>query len=81
MATTKKTTAKKPVTNLAKDLRTLSVDELNKQLQTARGDLNDMQKSLRANELANPHAVRKQRKLVARIMTVMGEQQATKGAK
>ncbi|MDR1197238.1 MAG: 50S ribosomal protein L29 [Candidatus Nomurabacteria bacterium] len=66
-----KKTTKKTVTNSAADLRKLSVEELQKQLQTARADLLEAQKSLKANELANPHAVTKLRKDVARILTII----------
>lgn len=55
------------------DLRKMSLDELQKALQTGRKDLLEAQKSLKADELANPHAVKKLRKEIARIMTVMTE--------
>jgi ribosomal protein L29 len=71
-----KKTTKKTVTNSVKDLRALSVDELQKQLLTARADLLTAQKSLRANELANPHAVTKLRREVARILTIIKEKDA-----
>ena len=63
----------KTVTNSVADLRTLPIDELAKRLQTARVDLLALKKSLSANELANPYAVKKQRREVARILTVMTE--------
>jgi len=63
----------KTITNSVADLRTLPVDELAKRLQTARADLLALKKSLSANELANPYAVKKQRREVARILTVMTE--------
>ena len=65
--------ADKSVTNSIVDLRKLSVEELQKLLQTARADLIEMQKSLKANELANPRTVRKQRREIARILTVISE--------
>lgn len=66
-----KKSTKKIVTNSAAELKKLSVDELQKQLQTARADLLATQKSLKANELANPHVVTKMRRQIARILTVM----------
>ena len=72
----KKTTVKKTsktVTNSISDLRSLSAVELQKKLLTARQDLLEAQKSLKANELANPHVVTKMRKEIARIMTVISE--------
>ena len=55
------------------DLRTKSVDELQKMLAEARKDLLEAQKSLKANELANPRVVGKMKKEIARILTVMSE--------
>jgi len=72
----KKTTSKKAekkVTNSVADLRAKSADELQKLLAVARKDLLEMQKSLKANELANPRAVTKARREIARILTVMHE--------
>jgi ribosomal protein L29 len=63
----------KATSNSVADLRTLPVSELQKRLQTARADLLTLQKSLAANELANPYAVKKQRREVARILTVITE--------
>jgi ribosomal protein L29 len=68
-----KKTTKKTVTNSLAELRAKTVAELEKLLQTARGDLLESQKSLRANELANPHVVTKMRKEIARVMTVLTE--------
>lgn len=68
---------KKPESKVKKssmaDLRNKSVDELQKLLATNRADLLEAQKSLRANELANPHAVTKMKKEIARILTVLRE--------
>ena len=51
------------------------MEELQKLLQTARADLLQAQKSLRANELANPRVVRKMRREIARILFVINEQE------
>jgi len=64
---------KKEVQNKASDLRSKSIEELQKLLATDRADLLEAQKSLRANELANPHAVTKMRKEIARILTILAE--------
>ena len=69
----KKQNAKVKSETSVADLRNKSVEELQKLLATARKDLLELQKSLRANELANPHAVTKMRKEIARIMTVLAE--------
>ena len=58
----------------ASELRAKKPEELQKLLATARTDLLEAQKSLAANELANPHAVKKLRHSIARIKTVMTEQ-------
>ena len=64
---------KKNITNSISDLRKLSVEELQKLLHTARQDLLEAQKSLRANELANPRVISKMKKEIARILTVISE--------
>ena len=61
----------------AAELRKLTVEDLQQKLANARADLLTAQKSLKANELANPHAVTKLRREVARILTVMSEVIAT----
>lgn len=58
----------------ASELRAKKPEELQKMLATARKDLLEAQKSLAANELANPHAVKKLRHSIARIKTIMAEQ-------
>ena len=68
-----KKTTKTAKINVIADLRKKSADELQKLLSTTRADLLEAQKSLKANELANPHAVTKLRKEIARIMTVLAE--------
>ena len=69
----KKTVKKAEVknTNSPADLRALSPEELQKKLQSARADLLEMQRSLRANELANPRVVRMKRREIARILTII----------
>ena len=64
-----KTRDKNPVA----ELRSKSQDELQKLLADARADLLESQKSLKANELANPHAVTKLKKEIARILTIITE--------
>jgi large subunit ribosomal protein L29 len=72
----KKTT--KSVTFSIADLRKLPVDELQNKLQTARADLLEARKSLAANELANPRVVRKMRREIARILTIIAETTPTR---
>ncbi|MDR1970195.1 MAG: 50S ribosomal protein L29 [Candidatus Nomurabacteria bacterium] len=71
----KKITAsdKKTVANPVVDLRTKTVKELHALLVTARTDLLASQKSLKANELVNPCTIKKQRKEIARILTIITE--------
>lgn len=59
--------------NTAKELREKLSAQLEKDLQTAKKDLLELQKSLAANELANPHAVKKMRREIARIKTILAE--------
>jgi ribosomal protein L29 len=68
----KKNTSK-IVTNSADNLRSKTVSELEKLLHTAKDDLLVAQKSLKANELANPKVVRKMRRDIARIKTILAE--------
>ncbi|MCL2174228.1 50S ribosomal protein L29 [Candidatus Saccharibacteria bacterium] len=76
----KKITAsdKKTVTNSMADLRKLSAQELQQKLQTIRADLLAAQKSLRANELVNPRVIRRTKKEIARIMTVIAEMSSSR---
>jgi ribosomal protein L29 len=71
--TTKKTVKKveSKSTNSMADLRALSNEDLQKRLSTIRADLLLAQKSLKADELANPRVVRKMRREIARILTVI----------
>lgn len=55
------------------ELRKKTVEELQKLLETGKKDLLAAQKSLKADELANPHAVKKLRREIARIKTVITE--------
>jgi ribosomal protein L29 len=70
--TTKKVKEVKKV-NLMADLRAKSVADIEKLLATAKQDLLQLQKSLKANELANPHAVKKMRREIAQMKTVIAE--------
>jgi ribosomal protein L29 len=71
----KKETAKTPVKTVqtVKDLRNLTETELQTTLQTAREDLLAAQKMLRANELPSAHVIRRYRRAIARIHTVLTE--------
>lgn len=71
----KKDTAKvtKAVVQTVKDLRALSEQELHAALASAREDLLETQKMLRAGELPSSHVIRKSKKLIARIHTVLTE--------
>ncbi|GHU06766.1 hypothetical protein FACS189431_0210 [Alphaproteobacteria bacterium] len=75
--TTKVTkSAPKKDTGLSKniaDLRGKTEAELHVVLATAKADLLEAQKALKANELANPQVVRKMRREIARIKTVLTE--------
>ena len=68
--------AKKVATSLAhaaRDLRALTEAELHAALATAKADLIEAQKMLRANELPSAHVVKRSKKLIARIHTVLTE--------
>ena len=56
-----------------KDLRTLTIAELQKALTTTREDLLNMQKMLKANELPSSHVIRSTKKQIARIHSVLTE--------
>ena len=73
--TVKKDAAKtaKVTTDTVKDLRELNEQELQTALKTAREDLLTAQKMLHANELPSSHVIRKTKKLIARIHTVLNE--------
>jgi ribosomal protein L29 len=55
------------------DWRAKELPELLKDLSTARADLRAAQKSLAADELANPKVVNKMRREIARLMTIVAE--------
>lgn len=61
------------VSKTAKDLRELAETELHAALKTAKEDLLNAQKMLKANELPSSHVVKKSRRTVARIHTVLSE--------
>ena len=64
---------KKDVAKTVKDLRALGEKELREELKTAKKDLLDVQKMLAANELPNTAVVRKSRKFIAKVHTVLTE--------
>jgi len=63
------------------DLRSKSIEELQKLLAVSRADLLEAQKSLKANELANPRVVSKMKREVARILTIIHETEITEKGK
>jgi large subunit ribosomal protein L29 len=75
---TTKTTPKNKVSLAQKliDWRSKDLAELQAILATAKADLLEAQKSLKANELANPNVIKKMRKEIARIKTVLAEKTA-----
>jgi ribosomal protein L29 len=75
-AKTVKKDAKKVATAIgttAKDLRSLSEQELHTALATAKEDLLNAQKMLKANELPSSHVIKKSRQVIARVHTVLAE--------
>ena len=60
------------------DLRSKSIDELQKLLAIARADLLEAQKSLKANELANPRVVRMFKRDIARLLMIINEVESNK---
>lgn len=67
--------AKKATADLMKDLRSLTNAELNKALVEAKDDLKKAQKMLKAGELPASHVIKQMRTKIARIHTVMTEQE------
>lgn len=65
----------------AQELRTKSVEELNKLLDSAKAELNDNRRSLAAGELPNPRVVGKTRKQIARLKTIITEVSQVKASK
>jgi ribosomal protein L29 len=70
--TVKKVAATKSIQTIA-DLRKLTETELQTALQTAKEDLLATQKMQRANELPSSHVIRKARRTIARIHTILTE--------
>lgn len=71
----------KSVGQAAKDLRTLTEQELHEVLATAKEDLMSAQKMLRANELPGSHVIKKSKQFIARVHTVLTEVKNNKEAK
>lgn len=69
----KKPTDKKIKKVSTSDLRSKAMEDLQKLLASERKDLLEAKKSLKANELANPNAVKKMRRHVARLKTIINE--------
>lgn len=60
-------------TNFVADLRKKSLEDLEKVLGESKQDYLNLCKSLKAGELANPRAVSKLRKEIAKIKTIIAE--------
>lgn len=73
--------AKKSTADLMADLRKMTVAELNKALVEAKDDLRNAQKMLKAGELPSSHVIKQTRQKIARIHTVMTEQNNNEEAK
>lgn len=65
----------------ATELRTKSVDELQKLLAEKQAELTGNKRSLAAGELPNPRVVTKTRREIARIMLCLGEAQNNEASK
>lgn len=63
----------------AKDLREMTVDELEKQLVSLKEELFNLRFQLATGQLDNPMRVRDVRKSIARIKTILHEQQLKAG--
>jgi ribosomal protein L29 len=63
----------KAVKASVKNLRELSESDLHAKLAELRGDLTGFQKMARANELPSSHVIRKTRKEIARVHTILTE--------
>jgi ribosomal protein L29 len=63
----------KAVTETAKDLRALTEQQLQAALQTAKDDLQMAKKMLKSNELPASHVIKKTKKKIAQIYTVLTE--------
>ena len=60
----------------AKELRTLSVDELNSKLGELKEELFNLRFQLAINQLDNPHKITDVKHDIARVMTVLREKNA-----
>ena len=61
----------------AKELKNLSVEELNKKLDELKKDLFMLRMQHATNQLDNPLKIRETKRDIARVMTVMRELQAS----
>lgn len=61
-----------------KDIKSLSVSELNKKKATLQSDLFNARMKNSLGQLSNPLEIRKMRKDVARIMTVLSQNSTSK---
>lgn len=73
--------AVKATAELLKDLRAMTVADLNGALIDAKSDLKKAQKMLKSNELPATHAIKNMKTKIARIHAVMTEKQNEKEAK
>lgn len=73
--------AVKATAELLKDLRTMTVADLNGALIDAKADLKKAQKMLKSNELPATHVIKNMKTKIARIHAVMTEKQNEKEAK
>lgn len=55
------------------ELRTVSIDELTQKLQAFETEVRDNRRSLAAGELANPRVIRRKRRDIAQIKTIIAE--------
>jgi len=60
----------------AKDIRTMSADELNAKLKELKGELFNLRFQHAINQLDNPHKIEAVKKDIARVMTVLHEKNA-----
>ncbi len=73
--------AVKVTAELLKDLRAMTVADLNGALIDAKADLKKAQKMLKSNELPATHVIKNMKTKIARIHAVMTEKQNEKEAK
>ena len=60
----------------ASEMRTLSVEELNKKLDDLKSELFNLRFQHAINQLDNPHKIADTKKDIARVMTVIAEKKA-----